>query len=273
MEEDPTLKMHRDAQTKEIILSGVGQLHIEVAVEKLKRKFGVEVELKAPKVPYKETIKGTRQGAGPAEEADRRPRPVRRRLARGVEPLPRGTGFEFVDDIVGGVIPRQFIPAVEKGVREALHEGILAGYEIVDVRVTLYDGSYHERRLLGNGVQDRRVDGLQDRAGARPSRSCSSRSWRWRSRCRTTAWATSSATSTAAAARCSASIPKVGAQVIRALVPMAEVLRYSPDLRSMTSGRGAFTMEFDHYEELPAAPGREGDQGGRGAQGARSSTE
>src|SRR5215813_10531627 len=142
-EEDPTLKLQRDAQTKEIILSGVGQLHIEVAVEKLKRKFGVDVELKAPKVPYKETIKGSAKAQG---------RLKKQTGGRGqfgdawleVSARPRGAGFEFVDDIVGGVIPRQFIPAVEKGVREALHEGIIAGYPIVDLKAKLYFGSYHD---------------------------------------------------------------------------------------------------------------------------------
>jgi elongation factor G len=249
-EEDPTLKLQRDAQTKEIILSGVGQLHIEVTVEKLKRKFGVEVELKAPKVPYKETIKGTAKAQG---------RLKKQTGGRGqfgdtyleVSALPRGTGFEFVDGIVGGVIPRQFIPAVEKGVREALHEGILAGYEIVDVRVRLYDGSHHSvdssemafkiaasmgfKSALANAkpillepvmaleiaVPD---DSMGDVIGDLNSRR----------------------------GKVLGVDPKVGSQVIRALVPMAEVLRYSPDLRSMTSGRGAFTMEFDHYEELPA---------------------
>jgi elongation factor G len=249
-EEDQTLKLGRDAQTKEILLSGVGQLHIEVTVEKLKRKFGVDVELKAPKVPYKETIKGSAKAQG---------RLKKQTGGRGqfgdcwleVSPLPRGTGFEFVDDIVGGVIPRQFIPAVEKGVREALHEGVVAGNEIVDVRVRLYDGSHHSvdssemafkiaasmgfKTALGNArpillepvmvleiaVPD---DCMGDVIGDLNSRR----------------------------GKVLGVDPKVGSQVIRALVPMAEVLRYSPDLRSMTSGRGAFTMEFDHYEELPS---------------------
>ncbi|MBI2370524.1 MAG: elongation factor G, partial [Deltaproteobacteria bacterium] len=142
IEEDPSLKVHRDEQTKEIILSGLGQLHVEVAVEKLKRKFGVEVELKAPKVPYKETIRGRtkiqgkykKQSGGRGQYGD---------TWIEIEPLPRGGGFEFVDKIVGGAIPRQYIPAVEKGIREAMAEGIVAGYPVVDLRVTLYDGSYH----------------------------------------------------------------------------------------------------------------------------------
>src|SRR5262245_41217891 len=143
MEEDTALRVHRDEQTKEFVVSGSGQLHIEVAIERLKRKFGVEVELKAPKVPYKETIKGSAQAQGKHK---------RQTGGHGqygdcwieLSPLPRGKGFEFEDDIVGGVIPRQFIPAVEKGVRELLPQGILAGYPIVDVKVRLYDGSAHD---------------------------------------------------------------------------------------------------------------------------------
>ncbi|MEO8602537.1 MAG: elongation factor G [bacterium] len=250
MEEDPTLTMQRDAQTKEIILSGVGQLHIEVAVEKLKRKFNVEVELKAPKVPYKETIKGTAKAQG---------RLKKQTGGRGqfgdcwleVSPLPRGAGFEFVDAVVGGAVPRQFIPAVEKGVREALHEGILAHNEIIDVRVKLYDGSFHTvdssemafkiaasmgfkaamqqaRPILLEPVMAMEIavpdDCIGDVIGDLNSRR----------------------------GKVLGVDPRIGTQVIRALAPMAEVLRYSPDLRSMTSGRGAFTMRFDHYDELPA---------------------
>ena len=249
IEEDPTLKMQRDAQTKEIILSGVGQLHIEVAVEKLKRKFGVEVELKAPKVPYKETIKGTAKAQG---------RLKKQTGGRGqfgdcwleVSPLPRGGGFEFVDGIVGGVVPRQFIPAVEKGVREALHEGFLAHYELVDVRVKLYDGSFHTvdssemafkiAASMGfkAAVQQAKpilLEPIMAMEIAVPDESMGDVIGDLNSR----------------RGKVLGVDPKVGSQVIRALVPMAEVLRYSPDLRSMTSGRGAFTMEFDHYEELP----------------------
>ena len=250
MEEDPSLEMHRDPQTRELILSGVGQLHIEVVIERLKRKYGAEVELKAPKVPYKETIKG---------RADAQGKLKKQTGGRGqygdtwlrVEPLARGTGFEFVDEIVGGVVPRQYIPAVEKGVREALHEGILAGYPVVDVKVTLYDGSYHEvdssemafkiaasmgfksavgkaRPVLLEPVMSMEVvvpdDCMGDVIGDLNSRR----------------------------GKVLGVDAKPGGQIIKAQVPMAEVLKYSPDLRSMTSGRGSFTIAFSHYEELPA---------------------
>src|SRR6202044_3526916 len=143
VEEDPALETHRDPQTHEIILSGTGQMHIEVTVEKLKRKFNVEVELQGPKVPNMETIKGRSESQGKYK---------RQSGGRGqygdcwlkIEPLARGAGFEFVDQIVGGSIPRQFIPSVEKGVRSTLIEGYLARYPVVDLKVTVFDGSFHD---------------------------------------------------------------------------------------------------------------------------------
>jgi len=143
MEEDQSVKYTRDEQTKEFILSGMGQVHIEVIVEKLKRKFGVDVELKEPKVPYKETIKTSvkvqgkykKQSGGKGQYGD---------TWLELAPLPRGEGFEFQDKVVGGAIPRQYIPAVEKGIVEAMNQGILAGYPVTDFRVMLYDGSYHD---------------------------------------------------------------------------------------------------------------------------------
>jgi len=250
MEEDPSLEMHRDPQTRELILSGVGQLHIEVVIERLKRKYNAEVELKAPKVPHVETIKGRAEAQGKLKKQTG---------GRGqygdawlkVEPLPRGTGFQFVDEIVGGVVPRQYIPAVEKGVREALHEGILAGYPIVDVKVTLYDGSYHDvdssevafkiaasmgfkaalakaKPIILEPIMSMEVvvpdESMGDVIGDLNSRR----------------------------GKVLGVDSKPGGQVIRAQVPMSEVLKYSPDLRSMTSGRGSFTVAFSHYEEMPA---------------------
>ena len=251
MEEDTALRVHRDEQTKEFVISGSGQLHVEVAVERLRRKFGVEVELKAPKVPYKETIKGSAQAQGKHK---------RQTGGHGqygdcwieLSPLPRGKGFEFEDDIVGGVIPRQFIPAVEKGVRELLPQGILAGYPIVDVKVRLYDGSAHDvdssemafkiaaslgfkkafdecKPVLLEPVVTLTVtvpdEFMGDIIGDLNSRR----------------------------GKVLGAEPKGnGQQVIRAHVPMAEVLRYAPDLRSMTQGRGDFEIELARYEEVPS---------------------
>jgi elongation factor G len=249
-EEDPALHLDRDPQTKEILLGGVGQLHVEVAIERLKRKFGAEVVLKAPKVPYKETIKGKAQAQG---------RLKKQTGGHGqfadthieIEPLPRGAGFEFVDKIVGGVIPRNFIPAVEKGLREALQSGGIAGFPVVDVRVTLFDGSYHTvdssemafkiaaatgfktaydkaRPVLLEPVMAMEIavpdDAMGDVIGDVNARR----------------------------GKVLGVEPKGHNQVIKARVPMGEVLKYAPDLNSMTAGRGSFHMEFSHYEELPA---------------------
>ena len=160
-DEDPTLTFHRDDQTREMILSGLGQVHIEVIVEKMKRKFGLEVNLKTPKVPYKETIKGKttvqgrykKQSGGRGQFGD---------TWLEIEPLPRGGGFEFVDRIVGGVIPHQYRPAVEKGIVEAMAEGVVAGYPVVDLRVSLDGRFLSYGRFFRNGLQDCRIPRLQE---------------------------------------------------------------------------------------------------------------
>ncbi len=249
-EEDPSLEMHRDPQTRDLILSGVGQQHIEIVIERLKRKYGVEVELKAPKVPYKETIKGKAEAQGKLKKQTGGRGQFGDAWLR-IEPLPRGTGFEFVDEIVGGVVPRQYIPAVEKGVREALLEGFLAGYPIVDLRVRLYDGSYHDvdssemafkiaasmglkaalakaKPILLEPIMILEVSSPDENMGDVIGDLNGRRG------------------------KVLGVDSKPGGQVIKAHVPMSEVLKYSPDLRSMTSGRGSFTMGFSHYEELPA---------------------
>ena len=250
MEEDPTIDMHRDTQTREFILSGMGQIHIEVIVEKLRRKYGAEVELKAPKVPYKETIKASASSQGKLKKQSG---------GRGqygdtwikVEPLPRGKGFEFVDQIVGGAIPRNYIPAVEKGIREAMIEGHIAGYQMVDIRATLYDGSYHDvdssdmafkiaaslgfkacvekaRPIILEPIMHMEIAVPDENMGAVIGDLNSRRG------------------------KVEGMETRGHSEVIKALVPMAEVLKYSQDLNAMTSGRGSFTTEFSHYEELPA---------------------
>jgi elongation factor G len=248
-EEDLALKVGRDPQNNDILLSGAGQLHVEVTVEKLKRKFGVDVDLKAPKVPYRETITG---------KADAQGRLKKQSGGRGqfgdtwirIEPLPRGKGFEFVDEIKGGAIPRQYIPSVEKGIRAALDKGFLAGYPIVDVRVALYDGSYHDVDSSDLAFQIAGSLGFQNAVEkAKPAMlepimtveivipeeyvgDITGDINRRRGR-----------------------LLNVDAkghnQIIKASVPMSEMLSYAPDLRSMTSGRGTFHMEFSHYEVLP----------------------
>jgi len=250
MEEDPSLEMHRDPQTHDLILSGVGQLHIEVAIERLKRKFGADVELQAPKVPYQETIKAKAEAQGKLKKQSGGRGQYGDAWIR-IEPLARGAGFEFVDEIVGGVVPRQYIPAVEKGIRDAMVEGFLAGYPIVDFRATLYDGSYHEvdssemafkiaasmgfkhalekaRPVLLEPIMRLSVN-LPDECMGEVIGDLNSRRGKVQS-----------------------VDARANGQVINAQVPMAEVLRYAPDLRSLTSGRGSFTIAFSHYDEVPA---------------------
>jgi len=250
MEEDPTYQVQRDAETKEMILSGMGQVHVEVAVEKLKRKFGVDVLLKEPKVPYRETIRKAvkqhyrhkKQSGGRGQFAD---------VHIEIAPLTRGEGYQFIDKIVGGVIPRQFIPAVDKGIQESIHHGILAGYPVQDFSITLYDGSHHSvdssemafkiagsmafkkameeaNPVLLEPVMQMEItvpdDCVGDVIGDMNSRR----------------------------GKVLGVEPQGSSQNVSVQVPMAEVLKYAPELRSMTSDRGLFTMEFSHYEEVPA---------------------
>jgi elongation factor G len=250
LEEDPTLKFAYDDQTKEMVLSGMGQVHLEVTLEKLKRKFGADVTMKTPKVPYKETVRSKakaqgkykKQTGGHGQYGD---------AWLEIEPLPRGSGFEFVDNIVGGVIPRQYIPAVEKGVVEAMHEGTLAGYPIVDVRVSLYDGSYHAvdssemafkvaasmafkkamteaKPALLEPIMSVEVISPDDTLGAVIGDLNSRRG------------------------KVQGVVPQANGQTIKALVPMSEMLSYAPTLNSLTSGRGMYTMEFYGYEDVPS---------------------
>ena len=249
-EEDPTVQFSRDEQTKEFLISGMGQIHLEVMVEKLKRKFGVEVELKTPKVPYKETIKGKtrvqgkykRQSGGRGQYGD---------TWIELEPLPRGKGFEFVDKIVGGVIPRNYIPSVEKGIVETMSQGVLAGYPVVDLKVTLVDGSYHEvdssdmafKIAASMGFKKGFVEAnpvllepIMEMIITVPEECQGDIIGDLNSR----------------RGRVLGMDPKNKNQVIRAHVPMAEILDYDHTLKSITRGRGSFTMTLDHYEELPS---------------------
>ncbi|GAB4244021.1 MAG: elongation factor G [Thermoleophilia bacterium] len=249
-EEDPAMQFRMDPQTHEMIISGTSQVHVEVILDKLKRRFGVEVDLHPPRVPYRETIRKSAKAQG---------RHKKQTGGRGqfgdcwieIEPLPTGSGFEFIDAIVGGAIPRGFIPAVEKGIVEAMERGVIAGYPVVDVRVKLYDGSYHTvdssemafkiagslaftkamqnaAPVLLEPVMNVEVIAPEENMGDIMG-DLSSRRGRPQG---------------------SESLGEM--HVIRAQVPLAEMLSYAPQLRSMTGGRGSYTMEFDHYEEVPA---------------------
>ena len=249
LEEDNSLRLNRNAETREILLSGVGSVHIEATVEKLKRKFGVEMNLKQPKVPYRETIKSTtnvqgkykRQSGGRGQYGD---------TWLEISPLPRGEGFEFVDNIVGGVIPKNYIPAVEKGIVEAMQEGVLSGYPVVDIKVRLYDGSFHDVdssdmafKIAGSmgfkkGVQQATpalLEPIMKMVVTVPEENMGDIIGDLNSR----------------RGRVLGVEAQGRTQVITAQVPMAEVLMYTPDLISKTGGRGTFDMEFSHYEEVP----------------------
>jgi elongation factor G len=250
LEEDSALKLERTAETKEILLSGRGQVHIEAAVEKLKRKYNVEVHLKTPKVPYRETIKKKvrvqgrhkKQSGGHGQFGD---------CWIQMEPLPRGSGFEFVDAIVGGSVPRSYIPAVEKGIVEASQKGVLAGYPCVDFRVTLDDGSYHAVdssemafKIAGSlafkkAVADAKPVLLEPVLSVEittPEEFMGDIMGDLNSR----------------RGRVLGMDSEGKYQVIKAQVPMSEFLTYAPDLTSMTGGRGVYSMTFSHYDEVPA---------------------
>jgi elongation factor G len=249
-EEDPSIRYSRDPQTKELLLSGQGQVHIEVTVAKLKRRFGVDVLLKPPRIPYRETIKGSteahgrhkKQTGGHGQFGDCKIK---------VEPLPRGSDFEFVDDIFGGAIPRQFVPAVEKGIQDARTRGYLAGYPMVDFRVTVFDGSYHDVdsnelsfKLAGSlafkdamtrakptilePIMNVEVYAPSDFAGDLMGDLNGRRG------------------------RIAGMDTRGAMTIIKAQIPMAEMLTYEQHLTSATGGRGTYHMEYSHYDEVPS---------------------
>jgi elongation factor G len=250
LEEDPTLKVNRDKMTKETVIYGMGELHLGIVTDKLKRKFGVDVDLQIPKIPYKETVKGKsnqeykhkKQSGGRGQYGH---------VVLEIEPLPRDKDFEFVDKIVGGVVPKNYIPSVEKGVRKAMEEGFIAGYPVVSVRTSLVFGSYHTvdssdiafqiaaaqafkqgaakaQPILLEPIMDVEVivpeSFMGDCMGDMNSRR----------------------------GRIMGMDPLGdGQQSIKAQVPLAEMQKYSIDLRSITQGRGEYKMKFSHHEEVP----------------------
>ncbi|MBM3245229.1 MAG: elongation factor G, partial [Candidatus Omnitrophica bacterium] len=247
--EDPTFSVTHDAQSKELIVSGLGDLHLAVMVGRIKKRFNVDVELGKPKVSYKETITKTahvqgkfkRQSGGRGQYGD---------VVIDIEPLERGKGFEFVDKIFGGAIPRNFIPSAEKGIIQACSEGAVAGYPIVDIRVKLVDGSYHDvdssdmafqiagamalRKAVAEAgpvllepVMDIDVSIPEEFLGA------------------------ISGDINARRGRMAGMEVKGKTQVVKAQVPLAEMFTYANDLRSLTGGRGSYTMRFSHYTEVP----------------------
>ncbi len=249
-EEDPTVRIERDPETNQLLISGNGELHVRIITDKLKKRYNVDVDLKPPKIPYRETIKGRsdvqgkykKQTGGRGQYGD---------VKIKMEPLPRGQDFEFEDKIFGGAIPKNFIPSIEKGIQEARKKGVLAGYPVVDFKVILYDGSYHEvdssdiafkiaaSMAFKKGMKEARPTLLEpimnveiytpetymgDIMGALNGRR----------------------------GKVQGMEQKGNMRILKAQVPMAEMLDFEPTLTSITGGRGSFIMEFSHYEEVPA---------------------
>ncbi|HEV2207094.1 MAG TPA: elongation factor G, partial [Candidatus Acidoferrales bacterium] len=249
LEEDLALRFGRDPQTKEFLLSGAGQQHIEVVVAKLRKRYHVELTLKPPKVPYRETIRG---------KADAEGKHKKQSGGHGqfgvcrikMEPLPRGKGVEFVDDIFGGAIPKNWIPSVEKGIRDAAERGYLAGFPVVDFRAVLYDGKYHDvdssdiafkiagtlafkeamkqaKPALLEPIMNVEVYAPDQYSGDLMGNLSSRRG------------------------KISGSETRTGSVIVKALVPLSEMLSYANELTSMTQGRGTYSMEFSHYDFVP----------------------
>jgi len=249
-EEDPSLVVSREPDTLEVLLGGLGDMHVEVAIEKMKRKFGAEIQLELPRVPYKETISATtrseykhkKQSGGHGQYGH---------VYLDLEPLGRGEGFEFADKVVGGSVPREYIGSVEKGIVRTLGEGVIAGFPIVDLKATLVDGSYHSVDSSGNsfeiagshalsqGIHQASPVLLEPIMQAKitvPDEFTGDVIGELNSK----------------RGRIQGMVPQGdGTTEIEVEVPQAEMLRYATELRSQTQGQGVFTMEFDHYEEVP----------------------
>lgn len=249
-DEDPTFKVKTDIETSEVIISGMGELHLEIIVDRMKREFNVEASVGRPQVAYRETVK---------KEAEAEGKYIRQSGGRGqyghvwlrVFSKERGKGFEFLNEIKGGIIPQEFIPAVEKGVKEAMDKGVVAGYQMVDVGVALYDGSFHEVDSSENAFKI--AASMAFKEGCR----------------RATAvllepimkleiivpdnfFGDAIGDLSARRGKIEETSDRLNLKVIDAKVPLAEMFGYATSIRSITEGRGTFTMEFDHYEEVPA---------------------
>ncbi|MCX6558650.1 MAG: elongation factor G, partial [Candidatus Aminicenantes bacterium] len=249
MEEDPTLKILRDPQTKELVISGNGHMHVELVVNKLKRKYGVEVMMRPPRIAYRETVLG---------KSDVEKKYKKQSGGRGqyghvlirMEPLPRGSDFEFANSLVGMSIPRNFVPAIEKGIIEAKNTGVLAGYPVVDFRVELYDGSHHEVdssdmafkmassmafKMAMKAAKPTILEPVMKVEVVIPEEFMGEINGNLSGR----------------RGRIQGMETKGKNHVVKASVPMSEMLDFEPTLTSITGGRGSFFMEFSHYEEVP----------------------
>src|SRR3989344_1873129 len=248
-EEDPTFRIRVDQETAETIISGMGELHLEILVDRMKREFGVEANVGNPQVAYRETIKGTAEAEGKyIKQSGGRGQYGHVRLR--VEPRERGAGFEFKNELKGGAVPQEYVPAVEKGVKEALEKGIVAGYPLKDIKVIIYDGSYHEVdsseaafKIAGSlGIQDCVkkanpiiLEPVMKVASITPAQFMGDVTGDLNSK----------------RGKIERMEDRGNVKVITAKVPLARMFGYSTQLRSMTEGRASYSMEFSHYEEVP----------------------
>lgn len=251
-EADTTLRVERDTEAKELILQGMGQVHIKVNVDRLSR-MGVQVDLADPKVPYRETIKGRVMSVEGKHKKQTGGRGQFGVAYIHLEPLPRGSGFEFADNIVGGAIPRQYIPSVEKGIVDRMGRGIIAGYPVVDIRVTLYDGKYHDVDSSDMAFQMAGSKALMSAFRDPKSKPILLEPiWNLEVVCPEDNGGDVMGDVSRRRGKVLGMDSKGKNQVIRATVPFSELLDYSPALDSMTGGRGSFTMSFNSYDELPS---------------------
>ncbi len=250
-EEDPSLKFERDPETKEILLGGLGQIHIDYVVSRL-RSSGITVELKEPKVPYRETLRAPVQSVEGKHKKQSGGHGQFGVCFINVEPLPRGSGIEFVDQIVGGAIPRQFIPSVEKGIRDALTRGPISGSEVVDLKITLYDGKYHRVDSSDMAFQTAGRKAIKAAFGNNKAKPVLLEPYmETEISCPAECVGDVMGDLNSRRARVSNMTTEGKRGRVSAAVPMKEILRYTNVLRSITSGRGSFTMHFDRYEEAP----------------------
>jgi len=249
-EEDPTIRITRDAEAKETQISGMGQVHIETTIDKIRRKFEIEIELLPPKIPYRETIRKKVEGVEGKHKKQTGGRGQFGVCYINIEPMPRGEGFEFDNKIVGGSIPRQWIPSVEKGVVGRMSRGVIAGYQMVDVRVTLYDGKFHDVDSSDMAFQMAGSKGFKA-AVAKADPYLLEPIWNLEVICPDEYMGDVMGDISQRRGKVLGMEAKGKNQVIRAQAPMSELLQYAPDLDSITGGRGSFTVSFSHYDELP----------------------
>ncbi|MBI2121368.1 MAG: elongation factor G, partial [Candidatus Wildermuthbacteria bacterium] len=249
-DEDPTFKVKADIETGETLIAGMGELHLEILVDRMKREFGVEANVGRPQVAYKETIK---------QEAQAESKYIKQSGGRGqyghvhlrVEPKARGEGFEFINAIKGGAIPREFIPAVEKGIKEAKDKGVLAGYPLVDFSATLFDGSFHEVDSSELAFKIAASMGLQD-AAKRAGLVLLEPIMALEVTVPEQFFGDVIGDISSKRGRIEETLDRAGLKVVEAKIPLAEMFGYATTLRSLTEGRGTFTMEFHAYEETPS---------------------